>query len=80
MLGIDGWDWALLVVAGYVAVLSLVRLMRTHHDVVLNQWQEQIRQEGTRQEGLRRSQRRSDATSRSATSDSAERGKKTEAA
>ena len=80
MLGMDGWDWALLAVAGYVAVMSLVRLMRTHHDVVLNQWQERIREEGMRQEGMRRPQRRSGTTSRTDASDSAERGKKSEAA
>lgn len=75
MLGIDGWDWALLAVAGYVAVLSLVRLMRTHHDVVMHQWQERIRQEG-----MRRSQRRHGDTSHTVTSNSAKGGKKTEAA
>ena len=42
MANLEGWDWALLVVAGYVAVMSLVRLMRGHRDAVLGQFREQI--------------------------------------
>ncbi len=75
MLGFDGWDWAILAVAGYVAVLSLVRLMRTHHDVVMRQWQE-----GIRQEGARRSRRRGADASREKPHDSADGGQGSEAA
>ena len=49
MAHLDSWDWAILAVAGYVAVLSLVQLMRTHHDVVVGQLREKIQQEGSQQ-------------------------------
>ena len=54
MANLDGWDWALSAVAGYVAVLSLVRLMSYHRDSVLDQICEQIYQKmkGQRKEQL----------------------------
>jgi hypothetical protein len=75
MLDIDGWDWALLAVAGYVALVSLARLMQTHRAVVLRQWQERIEQETRRMSR----QRHGEASHRSR-SPSAEDGHKTDAA
>ncbi len=44
----DGWDLALLAVAGYVAVMTLVRLMRRRRDAVLQQFREQVEAEQKR--------------------------------
>jgi hypothetical protein len=49
MANLDGWDWALLVVGAYVAVVSLVRLMRGYRDALLGQLRDQIEQEQLRQ-------------------------------
>ena len=57
MANMDSWDWALLAVAGYVAVLSLVRLMSNHRDKVLSQFREQIKQERMRKPRKRRKQK-----------------------
>ena len=57
MANMDSWDWALLAVAGYVAVLSLVRLMSNHRDKVLSQFREQINQERMRKPRKRRKQK-----------------------
>ncbi len=47
MATLDGWDWALLVVAGYVATVSLVHLMRGYRDSVLRQLSEQLGKHST---------------------------------
>lgn len=60
MAHLSSWDWAILAVAGYAAVLSLVRLMRTHHDVVVGQLRQQIQ----RAESQRRTRRRGNATTK----------------
>lgn len=57
MANMDSWDWALLAVAGYVAVVSLVRLMSNHRDKVLSQFRKQINQEGMRKPRKRRKQK-----------------------
>ncbi len=44
----DGWDLALLAVAGYVAVITLVRLMRRRRDTMLQQFREQVEAERKR--------------------------------
>ena len=50
MANLEGWDWALLVVAGYVAVMSLVRLMRSHRDAILGELREKIDREQSRRQ------------------------------
>jgi hypothetical protein len=45
---------ALLAVAGYVAVLSLVRLMRARRDHMLDRFREEVRKEKERQEESRK--------------------------
>ncbi len=57
MANMDSWDWALLAVAGYMAVLSLVRLMSHHRDKVLSQFRKQINQEEMRKPRKRRKQK-----------------------
>jgi hypothetical protein len=41
----DNWDITLLVIAGYFAVMGLMRLMARRRDQVLNQLQQQIEEE-----------------------------------
>jgi hypothetical protein len=38
----DNWDVTLLIVAGYLAVLTLVRLMARHRDQMLGEFRRQI--------------------------------------
>ena len=75
MSNLDGWDWAILAVAGYVAVSSLVRLMRSHHDRVVGQLREQIEQEAVRQQKHRRKTRSTERTTTAA-----DEGQRTDAA
>ena len=44
------WDIALFVVAGYVAVMSMARLMLRRRDQLLAEFREQIKAEKDRQE------------------------------
>jgi hypothetical protein len=44
----DGWDLTILIVGGYVAVISLVRLMRTYREKYLTAAHEQAEQERRR--------------------------------
>jgi hypothetical protein len=62
MANLDGWDWALLVVAGYAATLSLVHLMRGYRDSVLRQLGEQLGKHSYRRASRRRSQPRADGS------------------
>lgn len=39
---LDPTDWFLLAVAGFVALTSLVRLMRNHHETLLGQLRSQL--------------------------------------
>jgi hypothetical protein len=41
----DNWDITLLVIAGYLAVVSLMRLMARRRDQVLGQLQQQVEDE-----------------------------------
>ena len=41
----DGWDVAILAVAGYLAVTGLVRLMLVHRDRMLAQFRSQMEQQ-----------------------------------
>lgn len=46
----DGWDWALLAGAGYLALIALVRLMRHRRDAVLTELGHQAELEKHRQQ------------------------------
>ncbi len=48
-MNISGWDVAILTVAAYVAVTSLVRLMRGYRDRRIEEFREEYRQERQRQ-------------------------------
>lgn len=58
MLGMDTWDIALLCVAAYVAIITLVRLMRRHRDVLLERLHSDLEQEHHRLKKERRRQNR----------------------
>jgi hypothetical protein len=60
MGNMDGWDVALLAVAGYVAVVTLVRLMIRHRDRVLAEFRRRLKKERLRREAeeVRRKQQR----------------------
>ncbi len=45
----DGWDWALLIIGGYVAVVTLTRMMLARRDEVLSEAQQEIQRERLRQ-------------------------------
>ena len=44
----DGWDLTLLVVAGYVAVVTLVRLMARRRDQMLDEFRRKLKKEKQR--------------------------------
>jgi len=48
MANMDGWDVALLAVAGYVAVTSLVRLMIRHRDLLTAKFRQEVKAEQLR--------------------------------
>ena len=48
----DGWDVALFSMAGYVAVVVLVRLMIQHRDKLLARFRSEMEQEKLRQKQL----------------------------
>jgi hypothetical protein len=50
-MGIDNWDVAIFLFAGYLAVLALVRLMNRRRDQIVQEYQRQIEEE---QERLRK--------------------------
>jgi heme exporter protein D len=45
----QAWDWVLLVIGAYIAVISLVRLMRQHRDKILQELNDQAHAEQQRQ-------------------------------
>ena len=49
MPNMQPWDWVLLVIGAYIAVLGLVRLMRQHRDKVLQELTTQAAAEQQRQ-------------------------------
>jgi flagellar biosynthesis/type III secretory pathway M-ring protein FliF/YscJ len=59
MPNMDVWDWVLLVIGAYVAVTTLVRLMRRRRDEVLAELdaQAQAERERKRQEELEEKRR-----------------------
>jgi hypothetical protein len=55
----DAWNWALLVVGGYVAVVALVRLMLGRRNHLLGQFRQEVAKEkGRRTEGQKPSRDR----------------------
>ena len=48
MANMDGWDVALLVMAGYVAVISLVRLMVARRDQMMKAFRKEVAKERAR--------------------------------
>jgi hypothetical protein len=48
----DNWDITLLVVAGYFAVMGLVRLMARRRDQILNQLQHHVEEEQQSRHGF----------------------------
>jgi len=67
MGNMDGWDMALLVAAGYVAVMALVRLMIRRRDQMQAEFHEEVRKEKQRRETeLRKQQREQAAKDRAA--------------
>ena len=53
----DGWDVALLAMAGYVAVVTLVRLMIRRRDQLLDEFRRKVKQEKQRKELEERSRK-----------------------
>jgi heme exporter protein D len=54
MASMDGWDLALLVVVGYVALVTLVRLMIRRRNQVMDEFRREVRKEKGRREAQRR--------------------------
>lgn len=44
----DGWDIAILIVAGYIALVALIRLMAVRRDIYTQELKTQIQQEQQR--------------------------------
>lgn len=42
LFGLNAWDWTLLVLAGWVAVTSLVRLMRIYRDETIDRLRREV--------------------------------------
>jgi hypothetical protein len=53
----DGWDLTLLVVAGYLAVVTLVRLMAHRRDQMLDEFRRELKKEKHRQEAEERNRK-----------------------
>ena len=54
MGNMDGWDVALLVVAGYVALVTLVRLMIRRRNQMLDEFRSELKKEKRRKEAEER--------------------------
>jgi hypothetical protein len=54
MANMNGWDVALLVVAGYVAVTALVRLMLRRRNQTIDEFRQQMEAERKRKEAQAR--------------------------
>ncbi len=50
MGNMDGWDLAILVLVGYVAVVSLVRLMLLRRDDMMKEFRKEVAKEKDRRE------------------------------
>jgi hypothetical protein len=53
----DGWDLTLLVVAGYVAVVTLVRLMARRRDQMLDEFRRKLKKEKHRKQAEERTRK-----------------------
>lgn len=50
MGSMDGWDLAIMVLVGYVAVVSLVRLMLLRRDDMMKEFREELAKEKNRRQ------------------------------
>lgn len=50
MAHLDGWDWGLLALGGYIAVVALVRLMIGHREQTLARMRQEVEAEQRRQQ------------------------------
>lgn len=62
----DSWDWALLALVGYVAVVSLARLMIGRRDELLARFRNEMAEEKERQKKAEQKQARQEESSRRA--------------
>ena len=62
----DGWDVALLVFAGFMAVLALVRLMIRRRDQLIERFQEEVNAERERRREAAKNEQRQQVMRRSA--------------
>ncbi len=58
MLGMDGWDLAVIAVASYVALVALARLMLHRRDEIVNELTEQVKEARRRRKSERQRARR----------------------
>ena len=58
MSNLSFWDCAILAIAGYIAITSLVRLMRTRRDEVFTEYQTLVAVEQQRKREQERQQRK----------------------
>ncbi len=58
MANMDVWDWVLLAAGGYVAVSTLVRMMRRRRDQVLGELEAQAHAERERKRQAERDEKR----------------------
>ncbi len=62
----DGWSIALLVIAGYVAVTGLVRLMVRHRDQLLGRFRTEMEAEKQRKKAKQKQERQTGRVGRAA--------------
>jgi hypothetical protein len=55
---LNGWDVAILLLAGYLAIVLLVRLMRKRRDELVRELQQEVTLEQFKQKAERRRQRK----------------------
>ena len=58
MMGMDVWDLMLLAAGGYVALITLVRLMQRRQDVIIDELTEQVALEQRRLKAERKKEKR----------------------
>ncbi len=61
MGNMDRWDVALFVIAGYVAVMALVRLMIRRRNQMIDEFKRQVDEEKQRREGPHKEKHRKSA-------------------